>query len=142
MSHLAFGVIYLCWKNVKYLWCFNMLIDLTGICPHLELGACASNINRQMIDQCRREVDTDHYLTNTQIGWHDDYTSTPLATSAARDGHCYSCYFCQGSCGTLRALNQHRSTQVTTALSIGRYPLLCEHDDCATRWNSWECHRY
>ncbi|KAL8960864.1 MAG: hypothetical protein Q9183_005394 [Haloplaca sp. 2 TL-2023] len=95
-------------KNVKCPWCTNKYTNLTGVCLHLESGACSSGINRSKIDQYCREVDPNHVFTNKQIGWHNDSSgSSNIATSAAWDGSWYRCYFCQRGFGTLRSLNQH-----------------------------------
>ena len=89
-----------------------MFTNLTGVCLHLESGACTSGINRQKIDQYCREVDPNHVFTKKQIGWYDNSPSTALATSAAWDGNWYRCYLCQRGFGALRALNQHLGSPV------------------------------
>ncbi|KAL9046034.1 MAG: hypothetical protein Q9206_007177, partial [Seirophora lacunosa] len=99
-------------KNAKCPWCPSKFTNLTGVCLHLESGACPSGINRQQIDQYCRQVDPDHFFTTKQIGWHpdDDSSSTtmPLATgSAAWDGSCYRCYLCPNGFRSVKALNQH-----------------------------------
>ncbi|KAL9040147.1 MAG: hypothetical protein Q9180_002095 [Flavoplaca navasiana] len=95
-------------KNVKCPWCPNKYTNLTGVCLHLESGACTSGINRQKINQYCREVDPNHVFTNKQIGWYDDQSITnTIATGAAWDGSYYRCYLCQNGFNSLRALNQH-----------------------------------
>ncbi|KAI4193889.1 MAG: hypothetical protein LQ346_003805 [Caloplaca aetnensis] len=99
-------------KNVKCPWCPNKFTNLTGVCLHLESGACASGINRQQIDRYCRDVDPGHVFTTKQIGWHqgDDSVSTNMATSAAWDGSYYRCYLCQNGFSSLPGLNQHLSS--------------------------------
>lgn len=98
-------------KNVKCPWCPNKFTNLTGVCLHLESGACTSGINRQKINQYCREVDPNHIFTNKQIGWYDDQSSTSnIATGAAWDGSYYRCCLCQNGFGSLRGLNQHLSS--------------------------------
>ncbi|KAL8949097.1 MAG: hypothetical protein Q9222_004768 [Ikaeria aurantiellina] len=100
-------------KNVKCPWCPNKFTNLTGVCLHLESGACSSGVNRQKIDQYCREVDPSHVFTNKQIGWYNDQSTTSkLATNAAWDGSWYRCYLCQNGFRTLTSLNQHLGSPV------------------------------
>ncbi|KAL8748974.1 MAG: hypothetical protein Q9184_006997 [Pyrenodesmia sp. 2 TL-2023] len=100
-------------KNVKCPWCSNKFTNLTGVCLHLESGACPSGINRQKIDQYCRDVDPNHVFTNKQIGWYqDDSNPTTVATSAAWDGSRFRCYLCPSGFSSLRALNQHLGSPV------------------------------
>jgi len=89
-----------------------MFTNLTGVCLHLESGACPSGINRQKIDQYCREVDPNHVFTNKQIGWHSHCSTTTLATGAAWDGSWYRCYLCQKGFAQLNGLNQHLGSPV------------------------------
>ena len=100
-------------KNVKCPWCSNMFTNLTGVCLHLESGACPSGFKRAKINQYCREVDPNHVFTNKQIGWHnEDSAQTQYATDAAWDGKCWRCYFCPRGFSTLTALNQHLASPV------------------------------
>ncbi|KAG7009721.1 hypothetical protein G7Y79_00002g008360 [Physcia stellaris] len=78
-------------KPAKCPWCPCKFTNLTGVCLHLESGACPSGINRQKIDNYCRQIDTQHFFTNKQIGWHADDSasySPSIATGAAWDGSC------------------------------------------------------
>ena len=100
-------------QNVKCPWCPNKFVNLTGVCLHLESGACTSGINRQKIDQYCREVDPNHVFTNKQIGWYTNQNeSTSMATGASWDGSWYRCPLCQKGFGSLTGLNSHLSSPV------------------------------
>ena len=95
-------------KNVKCPWCTDKFTNLTGVCLHLESGSCTSGVNREMINEYCREVDSNHVFTNKQTEWYDGASSTTnIASQASWDGSFYRCYFCTKGFNKLSSLNQH-----------------------------------
>lgn len=59
-----------------------------------------------------RERDPQGVITNKQIAWHNQETTTYSATSLAFNGAYWECYLCHRDFNTVQALNAHLNSPV------------------------------
>ncbi|KAF3769355.1 hypothetical protein M406DRAFT_287495 [Cryphonectria parasitica EP155] len=92
--------------------CKTRFTTATGLCHHLERGACpnAPDLDRDTIYMTVRRLDPDGVISKKLIGWHgsDKYE----ATGRAWNGYAWACYLCQRTFKTCDSLNQHLNSPV------------------------------
>lgn len=89
--------------------CQTGFTSASGLSHHLETGSCnnASSLNRETILALIRQRDPHGVITNKQIGWHPEETTTYKANHLAYNGDAWECYICHSQFSSLHRLNMH-----------------------------------
>ena len=94
--------------------CRKSFATYADLAQHLESGACASRVNRAMINSIAVKMDEGRVITNASrlLCGPQSYVSRPLimqsyATERSYNGWAYECILCRKEFQTLARLNQH-----------------------------------
>lgn len=92
--------------------CGGRFVSRSALVLHLENGACASGIDRNMVNRVVRQYDTSNIITDPArlIGGSSGTAQQEvsyIATGASWNGRGYQCYLCNSVHSSLRGLNQH-----------------------------------
>ncbi|KAK6449405.1 hypothetical protein FP744_10005655 [Trichoderma asperellum] len=82
--------------NVPCPFCQTGFTSASGLSYHLETGSCinAPSLNRERILALVRKRDPHGVITNKQIQWRDEESSTYEANHLAYNGDAWECYIC------------------------------------------------
>ncbi|KAK8213679.1 putative zinc finger protein [Phyllosticta capitalensis] len=76
--------------NVGCPFCKRGFTTASGVSHHLETGSCprAPNVNRETLHKMIRSHDPNGFITQKQLGWHDDDSSIPTTLYHCPNGRC------------------------------------------------------
>ncbi|KAK8170801.1 putative zinc finger protein [Phyllosticta citrichinensis] len=100
-------------SNINCPFCKRGFTTASGVSHHLETGSCshAPNVNRESLHRMVRKRDPNGFITQKQLGWHDDDTSSPTVVgwqlNNAWNGDFYECYLCHRVFCAPNSLRQH-----------------------------------
>ncbi|KAK8237628.1 putative zinc finger protein [Phyllosticta capitalensis] len=99
--------------NVGCPFCKRGFTTASGVSHHLETGSCprAPNVNRETLHKMIRSHDPNGFITQKQLGWHDDDSSIPTTVgwnyNNAWNGDFYECFLCHREFNQTNSLRQH-----------------------------------